>query len=240
MTDIALLKSAIGKRIGYGNWGSLGIGGQCGEFSSWWMTQLTGGKYQFGTGVVAEQWTPSASNSTAWDVYTTTDWKAIGWKYINRPAIGDLKAGDIFFIAPRYNLATGHTGVVLSVSNGQVTTLEQNFGGRMVVTQYVGGSWSYFGGFDGIVRPVDQPSPPKPTGKEEDEDMRIITITSDADYYGKKFKSGACFCVNGSDIRYIERPQTLTNLQGIGVPKFSMSHVDLLYIIQDLGLKLLN
>lgn len=73
-----------------------------------------------------------------------------------------------------------------------------------------------------------------------EEDMRIITITSDADYYGKKFKKGACFCVNGSDIRYIERPQTLTNLEKLGVPRFSMSHIDLLYIIQDLGLKLIN
>lgn len=190
MTDIALLKSAIGKRIGYGNWGSLGIGGQCGEFSSWWLTQLTGGKYQFGTGVVAEQWTPSASHSTAWDVYTTTEWKAIGWKYINRPAIGDLKAGDIFFIAPRYNLATGHTGVVLSVSNGQVTTLEQNFGGRMVVTQYVGGSWSYFSGFDGIVRPETtepNPTPEKPNYKEVDmfivkTEKNSYIVTSDGYY----------------------------------------------------------
>lgn len=190
MADLNLLQSVIGQRIGYGNWGALGIGGQCGEFTSWWLTQLTGGQYQFGTGVQAREWTPSKSWNTAWDVYTTTDWSAIGFDYVNNPSISQLKAGDIFFIAPQWNLPTGHTGVVLSVSNGQVITLEQNFGGRMCVVKYVGGSWSYFGGFGGIVRPkTNTPNltPEKPKYKGDDmflvkTEKNSYIVTSDGYY----------------------------------------------------------
>lgn len=239
MADLNLLQSVIGKRIGYGNWGALGIGGQCGEFTSWWLTQLTGGQYQFGTGVVAREWTPSKSWNTAWDVYTTTDWGSMGFDYINNPSISQLKAGDIFFIAPSWNLPTGHTGVVLSASNGQVTTLEQNFGGRMYVVKYVGGSWSYFGGFGGIVRPKTSTPNPSPT-ESEDDDLKVIQITTDGDYYGKKWPKNSCFQFNGEDLRYIERPQSLDQLNKIGIKLHRLSGVELLLIIQDLGLKIIN
>ena len=207
MADLNLLQSVIGQRIGYGNWGALGIGGQCGEFTSWWLTQLTGGQYQFGTGVQAREWTPSKSWNTAWDVYTTTDWSSIGFDYINDPSISQLKAGDIFFIAPQWNLPTGHTGVVLSVSNGQVITLEQNFGGRMYVVKYVGGSWSYFGGFGGIVRPKTN-TPKKPNRKEVPE----LLLHKLLDEKGKPHH-GKWFISNGTHLRYIRTTRMLNTYQ---------------------------
>lgn len=227
----ATIGPLVGKQVGYSS-----SAGQCGALASYWLSVLTDKAYQFAYGMagINAQWVPGSDCNTAWNVYTQTDWSAIGFKKIDNPSFNQLKVGDIFFISARNGLPTGHVGIVASVANGNVTTYEQNIDGIMVVQELPGrNSWSIYGGFSGVVRK-------KKINLKGEEDMKIITITSDADYYGKKFKKGACFCVNGSDIRYIERPQTLTNLEKLGVPRFSMSHIDLLYIIQDLGLKLIN
>lgn len=227
----ATIGPLVGKQVGYSS-----SAGQCGALASYWLSVLTDKAYQFAYGMagINAQWVPDSDCNTAWNVYTQTDWSAIGFEKIDNPSFSQLKAGDIFFISARNGLPTGHVGIVASVANGNVTTYEQNIDGIMVVQELPDrNSWSIYGGFSGVVRK-------KKINLKGEEDMKIITITSDADYYGKKFKKGACFCVNGSDIRYIERPQTLTNLEKLGVPRFSMSHIDLLYIIQDLGLKLIN
>lgn len=228
---IATIGPLVGKQVGYSS-----SVGQCGALASYWLSVLTDKAYQFAYGMagINAQWVPGSDCNTAWNVYTQTDWSAIGFEKIDNPSFRQLKAGDIFFISARNGLPTGHVGIVASVANGNVTTYEQNIDGIMVVQELPDrNSWSIYGGFSGVVRK-------KKINFKGEEDMKIITITSDADYYGKKFKKGACFCVNGLDIRYIERPQTLTNLEKLGVPRFSMNHIDLLYIIQDLGLKLIN
>ena len=227
----ATIGPLVGKQVGYSS-----SVGQCGALASYWLSVLTDKAYQFAYGMsgINAQWVPDSDCATAWNVYTQTNWSAIGFEKIDNPSFSQLKAGDIFFISARNGLPTGHVGIVASVANGNVTTYEQNIDGIMVVQELPDrNSWSIYGGFSGVVRK-------KKINLKGEEDMKIITITSDANYYGKPFKKGACFCVNGSDIRYIERPQTLTNLEKLGVPRFSMSHIDLLYIIQDLGLKLIN
>ena len=227
----ATIGPLVGKQVGYSS-----SAGQCGALASYWLSVLTDKVYQFAYGMagINAQWVPGSDCNTAWNVYTQTDWSAIGFEKIDNPSFSQLEAGDIFFISARNGLPTGHVGIVASVVNENVTTYEQNIDGIMVVQELPDrNSWSIYGGFSGVVRK-------KKNNFKGEEDMKIITITSDADYYGKKFKKGACFCVNGSDIRYIERPQTLTNLEKLGVPRFSMSNIDLLYIIQDLGLKLIN
>lgn len=220
----------IGQRVGFG---------QCGSLTSDMFQSETG--YNFADAVTnPAPRLASAPDSgyfaTAWDVYNQVDWGLLGYEKIDNPAFGDVRDDDTFYIRPRAGLPTGHTGLVASVAGGNITTFEQNVNGAQYIQKLDGAnSWSWYGGFDGIVR---KKSISNSTGDEED--MKIISISTNADYYGKKYKAGACFCLNGSDLRYIERPQTLTNLQKIGVPFFKMNHVDLLFIIEDLGLKIIN
>lgn len=221
----------VGQRVGFG---------QCGSLTSNFFESMTG--YNFADLVsnpAPRISTAPASGyfATAWDVYTQVDWNAVGFDYINNPSFNQVKEDDIFFISPRAGLPTGHTGLVASTAGNNITTLEQNVNGALFVQKLSGAnSWSWYGGFDGIVRKKNQNIPT--TG--DDEDMKIIQITSNADYYGKKYSKNSCFSFNGGDLRYIERPQTLEQLGKIGVKIHRMSGVELLLIIQDLGLKIIN
>ncbi|QCW07672.1 hypothetical protein [Lactococcus phage CHPC971] len=73
------------------------------------------------------------------------------------------------------------------------------------------------------------------TGEKE---MKVITITTDGDYYGKKYKAGACFFFTGDSLRYIERPQSLGVFDSLQIPRFKMDAISLLLLIQDLDLKI--
>ncbi|ABV91280.1 endolysin [Lactococcus phage 1706] len=73
------------------------------------------------------------------------------------------------------------------------------------------------------------------TGEKE---MKVITITTDGDYYGKKYKAGACFFFTGDSLRYIERPQALGVFDVLQIPRFRMDAISLLLVIQDLDLKI--
>lgn len=73
------------------------------------------------------------------------------------------------------------------------------------------------------------------TGEKE---MKLITITTDGDYYGKKYKAGACFFFTGDSLRYIERPQALGVFDVLQIPRFRMDAISLLLVIQDLDLKI--
>lgn len=218
----------IGQRVG---------NGQCGALTSDYMRRMTGNTYQWAGEVGNGQLPPGVRvANNCWEVFTEANWEEIGFERIDNPSIKQVKGDDTFYIAPRPGLPTGHTGLVANVINGNITTFEQNVLGAQYVQKLpAGNSWSWYGGFDGIVRKKKEIKL-----KGDEEDMKIISISTNADYYGKKYKAGACFCLNGSDLRYIERPQTLNNLRAIGVPFFKMNHVDLLYIIQDLGLKIIN
>lgn len=70
------------------------------------------------------------------------------------------------------------------------------------------------------------------------DEMKTIIITTDADFFKVKYPKGTAFFFNGVELRKIERPQTLANLKTLGVPEFKWAHIDLLYLIEDLGLKI--
>lgn len=153
--------ATVGKTIGYGS-----SQGECGGYASYWFSELTNNKYQFAYGKpnITAQWAIGSDCATAWNVAYQSDWGAMGFEKIDNPTFSQLKAGDIFFISPRGTLTTGHVGIVYSVSNNNVVTLEQNFG-NVRYAQYMANenSWSYFGGFTCVVRPKqNKPTPNKP------------------------------------------------------------------------------
>lgn len=170
----------VGKSIGFN-----GSYGECGGYASYWFSELTGNKYQFAYGKpnINAQWAIGSDCYTAWNVAYQSNWGAMGFEKIDNPSFSQLKAGDIFFISARSGLSTGHVGIVYSVANNNVTTLEQNFAGARYV-QYMAGanSWSYYGGFTCVVRPKQnkpQPQKPQPTkGKKP-----MIFITTEANKY---------------------------------------------------------
>lgn len=170
----------VEKSIGFN-----GSYGECGGYASYWFSELTGNKYQFAYGKpnINAQWAIGSDCYTAWNVAYQSKWGAMGFEKIDNPSFSQLKVGDIFFISARSGLPTGHVGIVYSVAGGNVTTLEQNFGGARYV-QYMPGanSWSYYGGFTCVVRPKQnkpQPQKPQPTkGKKP-----MIFITTEANKY---------------------------------------------------------
>lgn len=79
-----------------------------------------------------------------------------------------------------------------------------------------------------------------PTTKGEFEDfMKLVQLTTDGDYYGKKYPKNACFVTTGDSIRYIERPQTLNTLDKLGVQRVALNAIDFLLFIQDMDLKVI-
>ena len=170
----------VGKSIGFN-----GSYGECGGYASYWFSELTGNKYQFAYGKpnINAQWAIGSDCYTAWNVAYQSNWGAMGFEKIDNPSFSQLKAGDIFFISARAGLSTGHVGIVYSVTNNNVTTLEQNFGGARYV-QFMPGanSWSYYGGFTCVVRPKqNKPQPPKPQPTKGKKPM--IFITTEANKY---------------------------------------------------------
>ncbi|WP_285005180.1 CHAP domain-containing protein [Lactococcus formosensis] len=143
----------IGQKVG---------NGQCGALTSDYMRYMTGCKYQWAGEYGNGQLPPGVKTAgTCWQVYTEADWSAIGFEYINKPTKEQVKADDTFYIAPRPNLPTGHTGLVASVVNGNITTFEQNVLNAQYVQKLSGAnSWDWYGGFDGIVRKKAAPKPP--------------------------------------------------------------------------------
>lgn len=174
--------ATVGKSIGYN-----GSYGECGGYASYWFSELTGNKYQFAYGKpnINAQWAIGSDCYTAWNVASQADWGAMGFEKIDNPSFSQLKAGDIFFISARSGLSTGHVGIVYSVANNNVTTLEQNFGGARYV-QFIAGanSWSYYGGFTCVVRPKqNKPQPPKPTQETGEFEMYLIFNINKNCYY---------------------------------------------------------
>ncbi|MCV5953895.1 CHAP domain-containing protein [Lactococcus petauri] len=203
------------------------------------MLYLSQGKYQWaGEEGTNANLPPNCNAQSAWAVATTTDWASIGWEIIYNPTLDQIKEGDIFTISPSASgIWSGHTGIVYAKhADGTIVTLEQNYNGKRYVQKlYSNNSYYVFNGFSCIVRPKTNSNP----NIESDEDMKIISITTNGDYYGVKYKAGACFHLTGDSIRYIERPKALDNLKSIGIGFYKMSAIDFLYIIQDLNLKII-
>lgn len=146
--------------------------GECGALTSYWLSDNTNNLYQFAYGKqnINASWVPGSDCATAWNVASQTHWEAIGYECIMHPTFTQLKPGDIFFISPKPGLSTGHTGIVYSTANKNVTTLEQNVNGvKRVQLLPNENSWSWYNGFIMVVRPKSQtPTPdPNPTKKGE-------------------------------------------------------------------------
>lgn len=200
--------ATVGKSIGYN-----GSYGECGGYASYWFSELTGNKYQFAHGKpnINAQWAIGSDCYTAWNVATQADWGAMGFEKIDNPSFSQLKAGDIFFISARSGLSTGHVGIVYSVANNNVTTLEQNVQGARYV-QYLpdANSWSWYNGFTCIVRPKqNKPKPPQKKGK----DMIIYKI-----YEKTGAHKGKTFISDGVSLRYIRTPRILKKYEEYGYP----------------------
>lgn len=229
--NLEQLKGFVGQRVGFGNHDGYGIGGECGEFASYWFSELTGNKYQFAYGKpnINAAWAIGSDCYTAWNVATQADWGAMGFEKIDNPSFSQLKDGDIFFISARAGLSTGHVGVVYSVANGNVTTLEQNFGGARYVQLMAGAnSWSYYGGFSCIVRPKqsNNNNNPKPQTKKG-KDMIIYEIVDEKE----KKHHGKWFISDGVQLRYIRTPRILNKYKEYGYP------VDKIYSSELFGAK---
>lgn len=201
----------VGKSIGFN-----GSYGECGGYASYWFSELTNNKYQFAYGKpnINAQWAIGSDCYTAWNVAYQSNWGAMGFEKIDNPSFSQLKAGDIFFISARAGLSTGHVGIVYSVSNGNIVTLEQNFGGARYVQLMAGAnSWSYYGGFTCVVRPKPNTEQPKPT-ERKGKDMILYEIV---DEKGKEH-AGKWFISDGVQLRYIRTPRLLNKYKGYGYP----------------------
>ncbi|WP_232252367.1 CHAP domain-containing protein [Lactococcus garvieae] len=128
--------------------------GECGALTSDYMLRMTGGKYQWAGESGGGELPPGTVADTAWNVYTTTNWGAIGFEKIDNPSFSQVMEGDIFFLSPATTgKSTGHTGIVANTYNNNITTFEQNYADIKVVQKMPGqNSWSVYSGFDGIVR----------------------------------------------------------------------------------------
>lgn len=211
--------ATLGKSIGYN-----GSYGECGGYASYWFSEMTFDKYQFAYGKpnINAQWAIGSDCYTAWNVATQANWGAMGFEKIDNPSFSQLKVGDIFFISARSGLSTGHVGIVYSVANNNVTTLEQNFGGARYVQLMAGAnSWSYYGGFSCVVRPKQNKPQPK-KGK----DMILYEI------YDKSGEhKGKWFISDGVTLRYVRTPRLLGKYQSYGYP------VDTIYSSELFGAK---
>ena len=203
MTEVEkLYDPLIGQKVG---------NGQCGALTSDYMRVMTNCKYQWAGEAGNGQLPPNCNPNSAWDVYTTADWQAIGFETINNPTLKQLKGSDTFYIAPRPGLPTGHTGLVASIIKGNVITFEQNVCGAKYVQKLSGvNSWDWYDGFDGIVRKkaVRQSHINETNKNEGDIDMYLIQIV---DKTGKH--KGKWFISNGTHCRYIHTPRMLANYQ---------------------------
>ncbi|EKF51449.1 hypothetical protein C426_1263 [Lactococcus garvieae DCC43] len=158
---------------------------------------------------ISAKWVPGSDCNTAWNVFTQTNWAAIGFEKIDNPSFSQLKAGDIFFISARDGLSTGHVGIVASVANGNVVTYEQNVLGAMYVQELPeANSWSWYNSFSGIVRKkADSNNNSNNNNKGEEEMMLLKIVDTTGPHKGKWFIS------NGTHLRYIRTPRMLSSYQ---------------------------
>lgn len=113
--------------------------GQCYALSAWYAMKLngpgldggvTGFRGRIGAGVAASQ------------IGTDYAWGSYQWLLDKNPTASNLKAGGIYNVrafapAPIQTGVYGHTGIIKSVTDTQVTVYEQNYAGRMYVIENV-------------------------------------------------------------------------------------------------------
>lgn len=229
----ATIGPLVGKQVGYSS-----STGQCGALASYWLSVLTDKAYQFAYGMsgINAKWVPGSDCATAWNVYTQTNWSAIGFEKIDNPSFSQLKAGDIFFIAASSSLPTGHVGIVASVANGNITTYEQNIDGVMYVQELPNrNSWSIYGGFSGVVRKKEKKLSNDGNGNNQNKRgenlMKFIQIT-DGNYKNNQV------LITPDSARWVKSPQESQGLQKLyGVIKMDHASFEGAYMGQYYTLK---
>lgn len=118
--NIPLLDAQLGKVLG---------SGQCYALTSYYVSQLTNGKYSLGAGI-GGGFPPLANGDTtdAYAIGSAYNWSAIGWTANLSPKYSDAKVGDIInFRGGPYDATNGHTAVVGAISgNNQLVIYTQN------------------------------------------------------------------------------------------------------------------
>lgn len=206
--------------------------GQCGALTSDYMLYLTEGKYQWAGEEGDGELPPHTDAMSAWNVYTQTDWNTIGFEYINKPTKEQLRGSDTFYIAPRPDLPTGHTGLVASIINGNITTFEQNVLDAKYVQKLPGAnSWDWYGGFDGVVRKKDAPKPSEnqtttnnnngqnDNYSQEEEEMIKFEVVEGGAKGTKGYLYQGRFIVGGSASSYNTIYQKLADMEKRGLIK---------------------
>lgn len=123
-------------------------------------------------------------------------------------------------------MPTGHTGLVASVVNGNITTFEQNVLDNQYVQKLPGdNSWSWYGGFDGIVRKKAVPNSPNNNSgnnnnKGDEEEMIKFTIRKDNKGGGTAgYLYNGAFVVGGDTKKYNTIYQKLRMMETAGLIK---------------------
>ncbi|MFU2180700.1 N-acetylmuramoyl-L-alanine amidase [Streptococcus pluranimalium] len=142
------LNALKGRRVG---------SGQCYAIPAWFSMKLGGPG--LGGGVTGISGLIRGGMAAA-AIGTDYAWSKYGWKVINRPSASQLQAGQIYNIrANNGNPPTtgiwGHTGVIKRVSGTTVTVLEQNFAGKMYVTENTYNIATLVSGISTIVIPPE-------------------------------------------------------------------------------------
>ncbi|MGN3791866.1 UNVERIFIED_CONTAM: CHAP domain-containing protein, partial [Melissococcus plutonius] len=84
------------------------------------------------------------NTSSAADIGSSYDWKAVGWKVIFNPSYNQLVTGAIVNIKRGGQWGTGwtvdavygHTGIIYGLSEGKIQTYEQNAEQGQIIAKY--------------------------------------------------------------------------------------------------------
>ncbi|GAB2027873.1 CHAP domain-containing protein [Lactovum odontotermitis] len=118
--NIAFLDAQLGQILG---------SGQCYGLTSYYVRQLTNGKYSLGAGI-SGSFPPLLNGNTvdAWAIGEAYNWSILGWVTNLSPSYSDVKEGDIInFKGGPYDAVNGHTAIVGAVlENQQLVIYTQN------------------------------------------------------------------------------------------------------------------
>lgn len=118
--NVSILDAQLGQVLGTG---------QCYSLTSYYVSQLTNGKYSLGAGI-SGGFPPLANGDTmdAYQIGAAYNWSALGWSANLSPNYSDAKVGDIInFLGGPYDATNGHTAIVGKIlGNNQLVIYTQN------------------------------------------------------------------------------------------------------------------
>lgn len=133
--------------------------GQCYSLSAWYSVQISG--YTCGAGVSGNYLTAIGDTYNACNLHTGWQWSQAGAQTIDYTGkdcpVSDIKAGDIFTIAPYmgapvYTGVWGHTGIIKSVDANTIVVYEQNYAGHQYVEERSYSASAFASTIQGLVR----------------------------------------------------------------------------------------